>query len=149
MANIESNTLLEKLNVINDTKNRIRQVLINCGGKDYINEDTAFIYFPEVILRLYADIKSTAILLEYIINGGVLEEIINSDIPTYNDISEYTDKLAECRRKLIDNLRTQNVLVDDSESFESLINKVLEIKVNPDTQEAIDNYINRMTDEEY
>ena len=46
MANIESNTLLEKLTQINSIKNRLRQSIVNIGGGDYITEQSPFAAFP-------------------------------------------------------------------------------------------------------
>ena len=130
MANIESNTLLEKLTEINTIKNRLRKVIKDIGGGDYINEDTPFASFPVALLRTFSDIKNVTRLLELIDLGGDFETIAEKENLKYTDVLPYITEIQESKAQLVDNLRTQGVLADINESLASLVNKVLEIKTN-------------------
>lgn len=130
MANIESNTLLEKLTEINTIKNRLRKVIKDIGGGDYINEDTPFASFPVALLRTFSDIKNVTRLLELIDLGGNIESIAEKEDLKYTDVLPYITEIQESKTQLVDNLRAQGVLADVDESLASLVNKVLEIKTN-------------------
>lgn len=125
MANIESNTLLEKLSEINDIKNRIRQMIINIGGKEYIDENTPFSQFPAVLSSMYSDIVNLDRLSEYLVYGGDLSEIAEKDDLSSLDLLPYISKMQDNKQKLVDNLRTIGIEASLDESFESLVNKVL------------------------
>lgn len=128
MANIESNTLLEKLTQINSIKNRLRQSIVNIGGGDYINEQSPFAAFPRALNRIFSDIKNTDRLLEYIVNGGDLNEIAEKEDLTYVDILPYVNDIQTNKQTLVDNLRVKGVLASIDEPLESLVNKVLRIE---------------------
>lgn len=127
MANIESNTLLEKLTEINLIKNELRQTIIDIGGGSYINEQTPFASFPSALTSTFSDIKSMGILLENIVTGEDTEELINKDIIKYLDLITYVASIKESKLTLVNNLRTMGVMASQDESLDSLINKILRI----------------------
>lgn len=125
MANIESDTLLEKLTQINTIKNQIRQAIIDSGGANYINEQTLFSDFPNSIRSTYSNIKACCTLLEYILFGNVdIESKIEEDKLTYDDLIEYFNSLANQKETLVANLRLKGITCSTDESLESLINKI-------------------------
>ena len=128
MANIESNTLLEKLTQINSIKNRLRQSIVNIGGGDYITEQSPFAAFPRALNRTFSDIKNTNRLLEYIVNGGDLNDIAEKEKLTYIDVLPYINDIQASKQTLVDNLRVKGVLSSVDETLESLVNKVLRIE---------------------
>lgn len=128
MANLESNTLLEKLTHINSIKNRLRQVIINIGGGDYITEQSPFAAFPRAISRVHSDIKNTSAILEYTVNGGTLPQEVDETKLTYKDVLPYVDSIQATKYLLVDNLRVKGIPANISEPFEDLVNKVLEIE---------------------
>jgi hypothetical protein len=132
MANIESNTLLEKLTQINSIKNRLRQSIIDIGGGDYITEQSPFAAFPKALSSTYSDIKNTARLLEYIINGGDLNDIATKASLTYIDILPYITSIQNSKQTLVDNLRIQGVSATLDETLDSLVDKVLKIETKSD-----------------
>ena len=127
MANIESNTLLEKLTEINSIKNRIRQTIIDIGGGAYINEYTEFASFPDALTSTFSDIKGMAVLLESIVTGEDPNNIIEKDVVKYLDLLNYVVSIQESKIALVDNLRTKGILASPDESLESLVNKILRI----------------------
>ena len=127
MANIESNTLLDKLNEINSIKNRTRQALIDVGGGDYINEQSLFSEFPAVIKQLFSDTKSANQLCEYILNGGSLDDIISGDKVKFSQFVPYLVKFQQNKSLLVNNLRLKGVECSIEESLESLLGKILNI----------------------
>lgn len=130
MANIESNTLLEKLTQINNIKNRLRQTIINIGGGDYISEKSPFAAFPRAISRVHSDINNVSKLLEYIDLGGNLEEIADKENAMYKDTIPYIDDILVAKQSLVDNLRIKGVYAEVTEPFDSLVEKVLRIVSN-------------------
>lgn len=128
MANIESNTLLEKLVEINNIKNTIRQSLIDCGGNEYINENTPFEDFPNVIASLFAAINDTCSILEYIDFGGDSIEEYTSKDKTYTETVPYLVDILNCKQQLVDNLRLKNIECSIKEPFKDLIDKVMKIE---------------------
>lgn len=130
MANIESNTLLEKLTQINNIKNRLRQTIINIGGGDYISEKSPFAAFPRAISRVHSDINNVSKLLEYIDLGGNLEEIVDKENAMYKDTIPYIDDILVAKQSLVDNLRIKGVYAEVTEPFDSLVEKVLRIVSN-------------------
>lgn len=128
MANIESNTLLEKLTQINSIKNRLRQSIVNIGGGDYITEQSPFAAFPRALNRTFSDIKNTNRLLEYIVNGGDLNDVAEKEKLTYIDVLPYINDIQTSKQTLVDNLRVKGVLASVDETLESLVNKVLRIE---------------------
>lgn len=137
MANIESNTLLEKLTQINSIKNRLRQSIVNIGGGDYITEQSPFAAFPRALNRTFSDIKNTSRLLEYIVNGGDLNDIAEKEKLTYIDVLPYINDIQTSKQTLVDNLRVKGVLSSVDETLESLVNKVLRIEGGSGTTEEI------------
>lgn len=137
MANIESNTLLEKLTQINSIKNRLRQSIVNIGGGDYITEQSPFAAFPRALNRTFSDIKNTSRLLEYIVNGGDLNDIAEKEKLTYIDVLPYINDIQASKQTLVDNLRVKGVLSSVDETLESLVNKVLRIEGGSGTTEEI------------
>ena len=130
MANIESNTLLEKLTEINTIKNRLRRIIIDIGGSEYLNDDSPFSAFPIALLRVHSDIKNIERLLEYIDCGGDFDEIAEKEDLKYTDTIDYITDIQSEKQNLVNNLRTKGVYADISESLASLVNKVLEINSN-------------------
>lgn len=127
MANIESNTLLEKLTQINSIKNRLRQSIINVGGGDYIDEQSPFSAFPPAISQIFADIHDVDRALDYTVNGGDIDDIVNNDKTSYNDLADYLVDLQVSKSHLVDNLRVKGVDADLSDDLEGLVTKVLDI----------------------
>lgn len=130
MANIESNTLLEKLTEINTIKNRLRRIIIDIGGSEYLNDDSPFSAFPTALTRVYSDIKNVDRFLEYIDFGGDFGEIAEKEELKYTDTVPYLTDIQSEKQNLVNNLRTKGVYADINESIASLVNKVLEIKSN-------------------
>ena len=130
MANIESNTLLEKLTQINNIKNRLRQTIINIGGGDYISEKSPFAAFPRAISRVHSDINNVSKLLEYIDLGGNLDEIADKENAMNKDTIPYIDDILVAKQSLVDNLRIKGVYAEVTEPFDSLVEKVLRIVSN-------------------
>jgi hypothetical protein len=128
VANLESNTLLEKLTHINSIKNRLRQVIINIGGGGYITEQSPFAAFPRAISRVHSDIKNTSAILEYTVNGGTLPQEVDETKLTYKDVLPYVDSIQATKYLLVDNLRVKGINANISEPFEDLVNKVLDIE---------------------
>lgn len=129
MANIESNTLLEKLTSINHIKSQIKQTLIDIGAEDYIDNSTPFSKYPNVITSIHTEIHDVCSLLEYTIYGGEIESsLMDKETIKYIDTVPYLLKLQECRQTLIDNLRLKNIECSDNEPLDSLINKILRIE---------------------
>ena len=128
MANIESNTLLEKLTTINHIKSQIRQKLIDIGAEEYIDTSTPFSRYPDVITSIHREIHDVCSLLEYTIYGGEVESsLLNKETLKYADTLPYLLKLQDCRLTLIDNLRVKGIECSDDEPLDSLINKILRI----------------------
>jgi len=127
MANIESNTLLEKLTEINIIKNRLRTIIKDIGGGDYITDESPFASFPRALNMTFSDIKNVVRLLEFITYGGDLEAISEKDNLKYVDTLPYITEIQSCKSQLVDNLRVKGVYADTTESLASLINKILEI----------------------
>ena len=127
MANIESNTLLEKLTQINSIKGRLRRAIIDIGGGDYLTDQSPFAAFPRAISRTFSDIKNTSRLLEYIDLGGVLDDIIAKEDLVYKDVLPYVNDILDSKQRLVDNLRVKGVSASLEESFSDLVGKVLDI----------------------
>ncbi len=125
MANIESNTLLEKLTQINTIKNQIRQAIIDSGGASHINEQTLFSAFPVSIRAIYSNIKACCTLMEYILFGATdFESKVNDENLTYDDLIDYFTNFQGQKETLVANLRSKGISCSVDESLESLINKI-------------------------
>lgn len=135
MANIESNTLLEKLTQINSIKGRLRRAIIDIGGGDYLTDQSPFAAFPRAINRTFSDIKNTSRLLEYVDLGGVLDDITSKEKLMYKDVLPYVNDILESKQKLVDNLRVKGVSASLEESFSDLVDKVLDITGGTPTPE--------------
>lgn len=128
--NIESNTLLEKLNIINQTKKEIRKAIIEIGGTDYINEDTMFEDYPQSIRNTHSNIQSSCRMLEATIYGDTpIESIVNGNL-RHADMKGYMYELQECKADLIYNLNLKGVNCTANNTLRELVDMVTQIETN-------------------
>lgn len=114
-------TLLEKLNYILGIKNDLMNTINDIGSKS-INDDTLFKDYPDKIREVHSDIKEVCQYLKLTVDGGDIEDLENAEVLT--DTLPYIQSILESKNKLSINLNAIGTVCENTESLESLVDKV-------------------------
>lgn len=120
--NQESNSLYEKLELINETKHKIKQAIIDIGGNGYIDDDTLFENYPDAIRQVHTDIENTCIIFNQILNGSNAETEV-SKLP-FADLLGYITAFQQSRADIIAFLNTNGVPANQTDTLDELIGKL-------------------------
>ena len=114
-------TLLEKLNYILGIKNELMNTINDIGSKS-INADTLFKDYPDKIREVHSDIKEICQYLKITVDGGDASDLENAEVLT--DTLPYIQSILESKNKLSINLNAIGIFCENTESLESLVDKV-------------------------
>ena len=114
-------TLLEKLNYILEIKNDLMNTINDIGCKS-INADTLFKDYPDKIREVHSDIKEVCQYLKITVEGGDAADLENAEVLT--DTLPYIQSILESKNKLSINLNAMGTFCENTESLESLVDKV-------------------------
>lgn len=135
-------TLLEKLNYILGIKNELMNTINDIGSKS-INADTLFKDYPDKIREVHSDIKEVCQYLKITVEGGDVSDLENAEVLT--DTLPYIQSILESKNKLSINLNAIGTFCENTESLESLVDKVYSGSValleRVDTLEAENNML--------
>lgn len=114
-------TLLEKLNYILEIKNDLMNTINDIGCKS-INADTLFKDYSDKIREVHSDIKEVCQYLKITVEGGDAADLENAEVLT--DTLPYIQSILESKNKLSINLNAMGTFCENTESLESLVDKV-------------------------
>ena len=114
-------TLLEKLNYILEIKNDLMNTINDIGCKS-INADTLFKDYSDKIREVHSDIKEVCQYLKITVEGGDVSDLENAEVLT--DTLPYIQSILESKNKLSINLNAMGTFCENTESLESLVDKV-------------------------
>lgn len=124
MPNIESDTLYEKLDLINKSKEDIKKAIIQSGGGDHINDDTLFEEYGDSIRKTFSDVQRVINSLNYIEFGIPAS---NTTTPTYSNTLQYIVDLQGLKSMMVTNLNLKGAQVSDSDSLQTLVEEILKL----------------------
>lgn len=121
-------TLMEKLNYLLETKDIIKQAIIDIGS-DTISDETIFRNYADEILSIHSNIVEVCKYLNFTVNGGSLDDIENAEV-NIKDTMPYIQELLVCKNKLSECLNVKGVTAENIEAFIDLVEKVLLIETD-------------------
>ena len=122
-----SKTLYEKLEMIDNIKSELRDVLLYVGGNDFFRVEPKFEEYPQLIEDILGEIQYFCMYFENYVNGKDVTKGLKRSEITYKTLLPYLSGLDLCKTRLVDILNTYGVYVERDTPFMDIINKVTEI----------------------
>lgn len=115
-------TLLEKLNYILEIKSDLMNTITDIGCRS-IDTNTLFKDYSEKIREVHSDIKDVCNYLKFAVEGGNVEDI-ESNSSVLDDSLPYVQSILGSKNKLSVNLNAIGTFCENTESLDSLVDKV-------------------------